>query len=92
MHCLVVLAFWLTGTVEDVKADEGRLLVRPDLLPDEVVDLELDEVQKLFKVRGTCSSTECQAGRCGCVVRWCGFLWVGVSAPDPFWGLGQGTG
>jgi hypothetical protein len=41
----------ITGVVEDVKKDEERLLVRPDLMPDEVVELELSEVQKLFQVR-----------------------------------------
>ncbi|KAF8065846.1 SPT5 [Scenedesmus sp. PABB004] len=39
----------LEGTVEDVKLDEGKLLVRPDMMAGEVVELELDEVQKLFK-------------------------------------------
>jgi hypothetical protein len=34
-----------------VRADDGKLLVRPDLMSDQVVELELDEVQKLFKVR-----------------------------------------
>jgi hypothetical protein len=38
------------GTVEDVRAEDGKLLVRPDLMSDQVVELELDEVQKLFKV------------------------------------------
>lgn len=39
----------LEGTVEDVRPDDGKLLVRPDLMADQVVELELDEVQKLFK-------------------------------------------
>jgi hypothetical protein len=39
------------GTVEDVRAEDGKLLVRPDMMPDQVVELEVEEVQKLFKVR-----------------------------------------
>jgi len=40
----------LSGVVEDTKPDEGKLLVRPDMMKDQVVELELAEVQKLFKV------------------------------------------
>jgi hypothetical protein len=45
-----VCNFFSAGTVEDVRAEDGKLLVRPDLMSDQVVELELDEVQKLFKV------------------------------------------
>lgn len=42
---------YVTGVVEDTRPDEGKLLVRPDMMADQVVELELSEVQKLFKVR-----------------------------------------
>jgi hypothetical protein len=44
----------LEGVVEDVRQEEGKLLVRPDMMKDQVVELELAEVQKLFKVGGVC--------------------------------------
>lgn len=39
------------GIVEDTRPDEGKVLVRPDMMKDQVVELELAEVQKLFQVR-----------------------------------------
>jgi hypothetical protein len=38
------------GIVEDTRPDEGKVLVRPDMMKDQVVELELAEVQKLFQV------------------------------------------
>lgn len=38
------------GTVEDVRKEDGKLLVKPDILQDQVVEMEVHEVQKLFKV------------------------------------------
>lgn len=38
------------GVVEDTRPDEGKVLVRPDMMKDQVVELELAEVQKLFQV------------------------------------------
>lgn len=38
------------GVVEDTRPDEGKVLVRPDMMKDQVVELELAEVQKKFNV------------------------------------------
>lgn len=40
----------LPGVVEDTRPEEGKVLVRPDMMKDQVVELELAEVQKKFNV------------------------------------------
>jgi hypothetical protein len=48
------------GVVEDTRPDEGKVLVRPDMMQDQVVELELAEVQKKFNVSPRqCGGTHC---------------------------------
>lgn len=53
--CVLLVA----GTVEDVRKEDGKLLVRPDILSDQVVEMEAQEVQKLFKVSSCVEGRSC---------------------------------
>lgn len=58
---VIVCVFCAAGVVEDTRPDEGKVLVRPDMMRDQVVELELAEVQKKFNVSAGSACRHCSA-------------------------------